>query len=306
MIKAWLVANAFLHSEKFNEHYTWLLEAGNRHGIRLQYKTNAELFPVLESGKGITFGSKEEERPDCVLFWDKDIRLADALRAASIPVFNTPEAIALCDDKYATLLKVMREAPDIRIPKTVQAPMTFQGIGYTELSFLEEVSEILGFPMVLKECFGSFGEQVYLIANLAQLQQKVTELAGTPLLFQEYIAESHGRDIRLQVVGKEVVASMYRYADKDFRANITNGGNMKAYEPSAEQKKLALRACEILGLDFAGVDILFGKDEQGREIPVLCEVNSNAHFRNIYNCTGVNVADYIMQYITDTMKKENG
>jgi glutathione synthase/RimK-type ligase-like ATP-grasp enzyme len=46
-------------------------------------------------------------------------------------------------------------------------------------------------------------------------------------------------------------------------------------------------------LDFAGVDIMFGK--QGE--PVLCEVNSNAHFKNIYDCTGVNVADEIMEYI---------
>ena len=56
---------------------------------------------------------------------------------------------------------------------------------------------------------------------------------------------------------------------------------------------MALKVCRELKLDFAGVDIMFGK--QGE--PVLCEVNSNAHFKNIYDCTGVNVADEIMEYI---------
>ena len=45
------------------------------------------------------------------------------------------------------------------------------------------------------------------------------------------------------------------------------------------------------------MDILFG--ENG---PILCEVNSNAHFKNIYDCTGENVADYIIEYINEAMK----
>ena len=68
---------------------------------------------------------------------------------------------------------------------------------------------------------------------------------------------------------------------------------MEPYEPTAEQKEMALQVCKELELDFAGVDILFGKEEE----PILCEVNSNAHFKNIYDCTGVNVAEHIMKYI---------
>ena len=52
-----------------------------------------------------------------------------------------------------------------------------------------------------------------------------------------------------------------------------------------------------LGLDFAGVDILFGEEEE----PILCEVNSNAHFKNIYDCTGINVADAIISYILEQL-----
>ena len=36
-------------------------------------------------------------------------------------------------------------------------------------------------------------------------------------------------------------------------------------------------------------------DEQGKAY--VCEVNSNAHFKNIYDCTGVNAADFILEHI---------
>ncbi len=119
-------------------------------------------------------------------------------------------------------------------------------------------------------------------------------IGAKPMLFQEFIHSSKGKDLRLQVVGSQVVAAMYRYSDNgDFRANITGGGKMKPYEPTQKQIDLAVESCKILGLDFAGVDILFGKDNE----PIVCEVNSNAHFKNIYDCTGVNVADSILAYI---------
>lgn len=62
---------------------------------------------------------------------------------------------------------------------------------------------------------------------------------------------------------------------------------------------MALKACEILGLDFGGVDLLFGEDDR----PVLCEVNSNAHFINLSSCTGVNVADKIIKYVIGEINK---
>jgi glutathione synthase/RimK-type ligase-like ATP-grasp enzyme len=68
---------------------------------------------------------------------------------------------------------------------------------------------------------------------------------------------------------------------------------MKEHIPTIEQCELALKCCEIIGLDFAGVDLLFG--EQGE--PILCEINSNAHFKNIYDCTGVNAAEAILSHI---------
>ena len=156
------------------------------------------------------------------------------------------------------------------------------------------VEKEFSYPIIVKECFGSFGQQVYMAKDYQELTGFVHSIGSKPMLFQEFIKTSKGRDIRLQVVGGQVVAAMYRYSENDdFRANISNGGKMRAYEPTKVQIDIAINCCKILGLDFAGVDILFGEEDE----PIVCEVNSNAHFKNIYDCTGINVADSIMEYI---------
>jgi ribosomal protein S6--L-glutamate ligase/gamma-F420-2:alpha-L-glutamate ligase len=58
---------------------------------------------------------------------------------------------------------------------------------------------------------------------------------------------------------------------------------------------LAAAAAHAVGTDFAGVDLLFKEDGT----PTVCEVNSNAHIRSIFSCTGINVADHILSFIKE-------
>lgn len=313
-MQGWLVVNGFLNSGKFMEIYHWLLEAARMKNIQLKLLTNDQLLVqynsygtdvlVMEHREEKSFCEnaaislrRAEHKPDFVVFWDKDIPLAKALEELQIPLFNSASSIAACDDKGLTHQILAQSG--VPMPVTIPMPMTFSGIGYQSISFLNQIEQALSYPFVLKECFGSFGAQVYLINNRREAEEWLIRLAGKPLLAQEYISASTGRDVRIQVVGGQVVTAMLRYNDKDFRANITNGGSMKAYSPTPEQKNLAIGVCELLHLDFAGVDLLFGENRQ----PLLCEVNSNAHFKNIYDCTGVNVADAIMEYITKQLKQ---
>ncbi|WHT47607.1 RimK family alpha-L-glutamate ligase [Sporosarcina thermotolerans] len=147
--------------------------------------------------------------------------------------------------------------------------------------------------MIIKEGHGSFGMKVYLIETEEAFFTKVDELRGVDYVFQEFIETSRGRDIRVNIVGGEIVAAMHRSSETDFRANITNGGVASIIELTAEQKELAIRAAEAVGAEFAGVDLLYGDNEK----PLVCEVNAAAHIRNIYNVTGINVADKMIEYI---------
>lgn len=286
-MQGWLVVNGYLKSEKFEEIYSWLTEAAQREGISLRKIPGDQLDSILPANpQNINW----KERPDFVLFWDKDVKLARLLEREGFRVFNSADGIEACDDKALTFIKLRNK--NIKMPKTFIAPMTFDK-EYKDYTFVLQVQGSLGYPMVIKENKGSFGEQVYLVKNYYDAVDKIKAIGHDEFLMQEYIECSKGKDVRIHVVGDKVITAMKRHNENDFRANVTNGGSMEPYEPTAEQKETALQVCKELELDFAGVDILFGKEEE----PILCEVNSNAHFKNIYDCTGVNVAEHIMKYM---------
>ncbi len=289
-MKLWIVVNEYLRTPKFSELEKSIEKACDYYGIEHQIVTNADCLVCCESNR-ITTGIIPYGN-DPVLFWDKDIKLGKALEKTGHRLYNSSESISVCDDKTLTALKLASN--NIRMPKTLIAPMTYSNIGYNNADFTDYVTENLGFPMIVKEAFGSFGAQVYMCGDYDELMDIVNKSASKTLLFQEYISTSHGRDIRLQVVGDKVTTAMYRYSENgDFRANITNGGSMKPYKANEAEKKYAVAAAELIGLDFCGVDMLFGDNDE----PVVCEVNSNAHFINIDNCTGSDTAKDIIAYI---------
>ncbi|MCH5264579.1 MAG: RimK family alpha-L-glutamate ligase [Lachnospiraceae bacterium] len=283
-MKGWLIVNSFLKNEKFHELEEMFHSAAKGWNMELQTVENAELLADT------SLSSWEFPSPDFVIFWDKDILLAEFLEGRGLRVYNSSRCIALCDDKRKTHLALERK--QLPMPRTILAPMSYSGIGFTHLDFLLQVEEILSYPMVVKEAYGSFGAQVCLVNSREELVRCVERCQTTELLFQEYIEYSHGRDVRIQVVGDRVIGAMYRYSDRDFRANVTAGGRMKAYSPSEEECRLARMAAQAVEADFAGVDLLFGP-----EGPLVCEVNSNAHFKNLLDCTGIHTAEEIMDYI---------
>lgn len=296
-MKLWIIVNEYLRTAKFLELEYKFKKAATHIGIDYSIVTNSDCLVSCDSQNICT--GVIPPNTDPVLFWDKDIHLAHSLEMNGHTVYNNADAIAFCDDKSLTSIKLA--GLGIRMPKTFISPMTYSNIGYNNISFLDEIIRTLSFPIIAKRVFGSFGAGVYLCNNIEELKYVTIRNSDSRLIFQEYISSSSGKDIRLQVVGNKVVASMYRYSDNnDFRANISNGGKMSPYNPTESEIKMAVDVANSLNLDFAGIDILFGENE-----PVLCEVNSNAHFKNIDDCTGSDVAYDIIRHIIKS-EQRNG
>lgn len=287
MKKCWIIYNGSLVSDKFLDQARLMAEACQNAGVETVIYKNYEILvdlsiPLLN-------------RPDFVIFLDKDILLATYLKNQGVPVFNDPEVIETCDNKAKQYIKLA--TANIPMPKTIVAPKVYPKFTIRESGYFENVIKILGLPMVIKEAHGSFGMKVYLINSEQEFYDKVDELRGIDFIFQQYIASSYGRDIRVNTIGNEVVAAMYRHSETDFRANITNGGKAEKIELTKAQEDLALRAAHAVGADFAGVDLLFDEHEQ----PLVCEVNAASHIRNIYEVTGINVGDAFLQHILKTI-----
>ncbi|KQL34112.1 RimK family alpha-L-glutamate ligase [Psychrobacillus sp. FJAT-21963] len=283
MQTCWIVYNGSLTDEKFIDQALLLQEAAIKQGIQATLVKNYELLMDVQLGL-------RDTRPDFVIFLDKDILLAKFLKNEGIPVFNDPDIIEICDNKarqYMLLAKAQ-----VPMPRTIIAPKVYTDFTIQHTGFYEQVLETIKLPMIIKEAHGSFGFKVYLIETKEQFFEKVEELNGKEYVFQEFIENSRGRDIRVNVVGGQVIACMHRHSETDFRANITNGGTASQIELTERQKEVAIHAAQALNAEFAGVDLLFGEDEE----PLVCEVNGVAHIRNIYNVTGINVGDAMISY----------
>ena len=283
MQTCWIVYNGSLTHDKFIDQALLLQEAAEKQGIQAILVKNYELLMNVQQYL--------PTRPDFVVFLDKDILLAKYLKNQGIPVFNDPDVIEICDNKAQQYIALAQA--QVPMPTTIIAPKVYSGFSIEHTGYYEQVLATIKLPMIIKEAHGSFGMRVYLIETRKQFFEKVAELSGVEYVFQEFIETSRGRDIRVNVVGGQVVACMHRQSDTDFRANITNGGTASPIILTERQKEVAIQAAAALNAEFAGVDLLFGENEE----PIVCEVNGVAHIRNIYNVTGINVGDYMISYI---------
>lgn len=287
MKTCWVIYNGSLVSDKFADQAQLVAEAAERAGVQTYIMKNYEILMDLKNDAAL---------PDFAVLLDKDILLGYFLKSRGIPVYNDPAIIDLCDNKATQYIRLA--ARGLPMPRTIVAPKVYPNFSILESGYFERIIEELKFPMIIKEGHGSFGMKVYLIEDEAAFYEKVESLRGIDFVFQEFIASSRGRDIRVNIVGGKIVASMYRHSETDFRANITNGGKASPVELTETQKRLAIGAADAVGAVFAGVDLLFGADEE----PLVCEVNAAAHIRNILNVTGVNVADAMIAYILEDLR----
>lgn len=199
---------------------------------------------------------------------------------------NTAHGITNSRDKLRSLQILSRH--NIGIPRT-----TFVR---DKKDILPAIERVGGAPVVIKLIEGTQGIGV-LLAETVQAAESIIELLQSQkqnILIQKFVAESKGKDIRAFVVGDRVVAAMRRVAQgQEFRSNVHRGGIAESVELDEEYQATAVRSAQILGLRVAGVDMLEGKNG-----PQIMEVNSSPGLEGIENCSGLDVAGAVIDYIS--------
>lgn len=236
---------------------------------------------------------KNEYECDFAIFLDKDKYVSGALKKAGVRLFNSHDAIRCCDDKAETYIAL--SGSGINIPDTVFGRLCFDKNAELPDEYLRGISEKLGFPIVVKESYGSMGKGVYLAENIGALKVLAEKLKCKPHLFQRYLGKEKGTDVRVIVIGGKAVAVMERRNASDFRSNVALGGECKKIDPPESFIKTAEKCAEILSLDYCGVDLLYGDNDE----PFVCEVNSNAFFLGMEKATGINVAGIYAKYVVE-------
>ncbi|XP_065379825.1 beta-citrylglutamate synthase B isoform X1 [Macaca fascicularis] len=134
---------------------------------------------------------------------DSDITVLRHLEKMGCRLMNRPQAILNCVNKFWTFQELAGHG--------VPLPDTFSYGGHENFAKMIDEAEVLEFPMVVKNTRGHRGKAVFLARDkhhLADLSHLIRHEA--PYLFQKYVKESHGRDVRVIVVGGRVVGTMLR------------------------------------------------------------------------------------------------
>ena len=287
------ILNAYLQSPAMMHYFNRMKEELLKLGVGLDLKTNAEVLAYVASDG--TINQDIKDKYSFVLYLDKDLYVSEMLTQSGIKLFNSSEAIRLCDDKMLTHIVLGNHG--IRMPKTVSSPLNY--MGREDFHFLEDVVRLLSFPMIAKENFGSLGKGISLIQSKEELYEYERSHKYVAHLYQEYIESSKGHDYRLILINGACVACMKRVNDGgDFRSNVAQGGHGEIVEVPQSYIELAEKAAKILKLDVCGIDLLDDKNGE----PVLCEVNSNAFFQEIEKITGKNVAKLYAEHIVASLK----
>ena len=290
-MKGMVIKNGYSDIPQYDRQIERIMEEFNARGIEVDLILNKDYGCFIEEQS-----LRSREGYDFCLFLDKDDYASKIIESAGIRVFNKPAAIEVCDDKMLTYLELSDMG--IPIPDTTPGPLYYNPDIPLDDSTLTVLEARYGYPMVVKECYGSQGKGVYLVNYRQELYDTLMSVRDKKHLIQRYISSSEGEDLRVIVIGGRAIGGMIRHSDKDFRSNAALGGTTYAVDIPQESKDIAETVSQILGLDYCGVDLL--KDGNG-DYRIVCEVNSNAFFSAFEESTGINVAGILVQYIAECM-----
>ena len=295
MMKGWLLYQETAGSTKPDVYSRRrLVQVAQQERIDLQtYKPEQfDLVVNKEKEKKILLNGEEVPLPDFILprtgagttyFTLAVIRHLEGLGVKS---FNSSESIEIVKDKLFTQQLLAKH--NLPVPKTMLVKFPINS---------NIVSKCLGFPLIVKPLSGAQGIGVFLAVSKPRFEDLMQLIEATNskanIILQEFVSLSKGRDLRVFTIGGRAIACMERKSKRGrFKANYSQGSSIKRIVLTPEIEDLAYRTSKILGLEIAGVDLLF----DGEQFKV-CEANSSPGFEGLEKCCQVDIPQAIYDHI---------
>jgi ribosomal protein S6--L-glutamate ligase len=282
-----LASNPELYSNKR------IMEAGEMRGHEMHFLNIKECYMKLDAEKPEIHyrGGKILNKFDAIIprirpsatFYG--CTLTRQFEALNVFCLNSSMAITQSRDKLYSLQLLLHSG--IGIPTT--------GFANSPLDTNDLIKMVGGPPLIVKLLEGTQGKGVVLAETKKAAESVINAFKSlnANILVQEFIKEADGKDLRLFVVDGKVVATIQRAAmPGEFRANIHLGGTASIIKPTAEEKKIAIRAAKAMDLKVAGVDII--RSSKG---PLLLEVNSSPGLEGIEGATNNDIAGEMIKAI---------
>ena len=253
------------------------------------YKFSIKLIPVIfekikisseRNNRIICYDGRIIDYPDFVIMRMMNYNLAKMFENMGIKVFNSSEISKIADNKYLTYLK-MKEI----------------GVPVMDTFLNTDISEgNLFYPNVTKPIDSKGGDRVFLNHNLSEYKKNIESYKNTNFIIQK-VASDIGKDLRVYVIGQEIVTSILRTSNDGFLSNFCRGGNATIYKLNRKEINIVRHIMKYIKFDYAGIDFVF---DDGKII--LNEIENVVGARMVYSKTNINIAEKLMKYIDSTIK----
>jgi ribosomal protein S6--L-glutamate ligase len=220
---------------------------------------------------------------------DFGVLLLNHLALMGVPSTLSAAGLSAARNKFATMQKL--RAAGLRIPESFLVASKIKA---------GDVIERTPPPLVLKLLSGTQGVGVMKVEKVSDVGPIIDTLVELKqlILIQSYIPNP-GEDVRMLVVGDEVVGAMVRKASpNEWRSNIHLGGKGTLYQNTEAEGEMAVKAAKAVGVEVAGIDMIMAKDG-----PYLIEVNASPGFKGLMKATDIDVPGKIIEYAIGKAKR---
>lgn len=246
MLTGWLIYNE--KDRKRNKSYiTWFLEEAEKQEIDLTLIIRESLqVGIIEGRLSLSYKGKKIRLPDFAVVRTVEPLLNMHLELLGLRVFNSYQVSLLCNHKMNTYYAMKKLNVPIMDTLMVKREQLSSQIPY----------EI---PFVIKEATGRGGKQVHFIQSKEDWEEARLKFTTEDLLVQSTQVQ-HGKDLRVFVLGKNILQAVLRESKTSFQANYSLGGSARPYQLSQKERKLILKIVSAYDFDLVGIDFLIDYD----------------------------------------------
>ncbi|WP_099158662.1 ATP-grasp domain-containing protein [Virgibacillus ndiopensis] len=242
----WLIYNK-KDAIQNNAYINWFIEEARLQNITLELILREELtIGITNNQRSVRYQNEDIHLPDFAVVRTIDPFLSLHLESCGILVLNSSGISTLCNNKALSHHYI----------HNLELPMV-------DTMFIQKGSipttPPIPYPFIVKEVAGRGGKQVYFINHKQEWENCISSISSSEIIIQSCNV-TLGQDIRVFVVGTEIVGAVKRESSSDFRANYKLGGSAEWYQLSIKEFDIVKKIINNFDFDMVGIDFLIGKD----------------------------------------------
>jgi RimK family alpha-L-glutamate ligase len=280
VMEAWLLYDKFRMERNINYINIYFEECKKRNiELKLILIEDVE-FGIRNNKCNLFYKNKKCSMPQFVIMRTINPLLTKHFELMGVPVFNNSFVSTICNDKQKTYQYVSKANVEIM-----------------DTSFIKKgTSTSIKYPSIVKPSFGSGGENVFLVKNEYEFKKAINSISDESIVIQKP-ASDLGKDLRVYVLKDQIIASILRVSNSDFRSNYSLGGLAEVYNLNQEEKSIVYKIIEMFDFSLVGIDFVFHRGKM-----VFNEIEDVVGARMLYSKTDINIVSLYLDFILSERK----